>query len=126
MRLYRIGKAAGITAATALLAIGTISQAAASQTARNIGNGYHNNKHAVWCVQHLLNDVAKRYGHGRPVAEDGLWGPKTKRWVKWYQGFDGLHRDGIVGKETGGWLLLDGDSTYGDRNYCYKYVPSHF
>ncbi|GGY98112.1 hypothetical protein GCM10010300_47780 [Streptomyces olivaceoviridis] len=79
MRMYRIGKAAAVSAATALLTIGTIGQAAASRSAPDIGDGHHNNKHAVWCVQHLLNDVAKRYGHGRPLTEDGLWEPKTKR-----------------------------------------------
>ncbi|MFF7603154.1 peptidoglycan-binding domain-containing protein [Streptomyces mirabilis] len=126
MRMHRIGRAAGITAATALVAIGTISQATASPSARNIGDGYHNNKHAVWCVQHLVNDVAQRNSHGRPLAEDGLWGPRTKSWVKWYQGVEGLPRDGVVGKGTGGWLLLHGDTYYGHRNYCYKYVPSVF
>ncbi|MFH9354840.1 peptidoglycan-binding protein [Kitasatospora sp. NPDC017646] len=128
MRLTVIAKAAGITAATALLTVGTLAQAQASPSAGYIGDGYANNSHGVWCVQHLVNDVASAKGKGRPLAEDGLWGPNTKSWVTWYQGASGhgLSKDGIVGKGTGGWLLLDGDSYYGGYNYCYNYVPSYF
>ncbi|GGY98118.1 hypothetical protein GCM10010300_47790 [Streptomyces olivaceoviridis] len=53
-------------------------------------------------------------------------GAEDQALITWYQGFDGLHRDGIVGKETGGWLLIDGDPYYGGHNYCYRYVPSRF
>ncbi|MFG2112927.1 peptidoglycan-binding protein [Streptomyces sp. NPDC048718] len=121
-------KAAGLTAAVALLTVGTMTQAQASPSAGYIGDGYANNTHGVWCVQHLLNDVAEDLGHGRPLTEDGQWGPNTKSWVKWYQGTApfNLTADGIVGKSTGGWLLIEGDQYYGGTNYCYNYVPSNF
>jgi hypothetical protein len=45
--------------------------------------------------------------------------------VQWYQGVAGRPKDGIVGKDTGGSLLVDGDQYYGGRNYCYTYAPSH-
>ncbi|MEV7239557.1 hypothetical protein AB0N06_38630 [Streptomyces sp. NPDC051020] len=126
--LRKAAKAAGITAAVALLTVGTIGQAQASTSAGYMGDGYANNTHGVWCVQHLLNDVAQDAGQGRPLAEDGLWGPNTKSWVKWYQSTSpyNLTSDGVVGKGTGGFLLLEGDQYYGGRNYCYDYVPSYF
>ncbi|MFH8336341.1 hypothetical protein [Streptomyces sp. AM6-12] len=128
MRLTTVTRAVGVAAATALLAVGAVAQAQASPSAGYIGDGYANNTHGVWCVQHLVNDVASSKGKGRPLDEDGKWGPNTKSWVKWYQGASGhsLDKDGIVGKGTGGWLLLDGDSYYGGHNYCYTYVPSYF
>ncbi|MGW3496369.1 peptidoglycan-binding domain-containing protein [Streptomyces sp. NPDC001020] len=128
LRRAALAKAAGITAAVALLTVGTIAQAQASPNAGYIGDGYANNTHGVWCVQHLLNDVAQDSGRGRPLAEDGLWGPNTKSWVKWYQSTSpvGLTPDGIVGKGTGGYLLLEGDEYYGGGNYCYNYLPSWF
>ncbi|MFE9358140.1 hypothetical protein ACFYPB_29090 [Streptomyces olivaceoviridis] len=35
-----------------------------------------------------------------------------------------MRRDGVLDKETGGRLLIDGDPCYGDHNYCYEHVPS--
>jgi len=125
-----LAKMAGVTAGLALLTVGTVTQAQASTTAGYIGDGYANNTHGVWCVQHLLNDVAADSGYGRPLAEDGLWGPNTRAWVQWYQrtspSLYNLSVDGIVGQGTGGYLLLEGDQYYGGRNYCYAYVPSRF
>ncbi|MEU9202046.1 peptidoglycan-binding domain-containing protein [Streptomyces sp. NPDC048332] len=121
---------AGVTAGLALLTAGTVTQAQASPTAGYIGDGYANNTHGVWCVQHLLNDIASDYGYDRPLAEDGQWGPDTRSWVMWYQrtapSLFNLTVDGIVGKGTGGYLLLEGDDYYGGTNYCYTYVPSKF
>ncbi|RKT09779.1 hypothetical protein BX285_6884 [Streptomyces sp. 1114.5] len=127
MRLDRIGKRAAVLMVTGLLGAGVCAgPAQASPSAGYIGDGYGNNSHGVWCVQHLVNDVAAGHGKGRPLAEDGVWGPNTKSWVRWYQGIDGRTQDGIVGRDTGGDLLLDGDQYYGGWNYCYTYVPSHF
>ncbi|NUP44354.1 MAG: peptidoglycan-binding protein [Streptomyces sp.] len=130
LRTAVLAKAAGMAAAVALLTVGTVSQAQASPTAGYIGDGYANNTHGVWCVQHLLNDIAYDHNLGRPLAEDGLWGPATKSWVMWYQStapsLFNLTVDGIVGKGTGGYILLEGDQYYGGTNYCYSYVPSRF
>ncbi|MEV5600822.1 hypothetical protein AB0L33_05170 [Streptomyces sp. NPDC052299] len=125
-----LAKMAGVTAGLALLTVGTVTQAQASPSAGYIGDGYANNTHGVWCVQHLLNDIAVDFGYNRPLAEDGIWGPNTRAWVEWYQRsvlfLDHVTVDGIVGKETGGNLLLGGDQYYGGTNYCYSYVPSKF
>ncbi|MGC0421728.1 hypothetical protein [Embleya sp. AB8] len=129
MRFARVTKAAVVTTTAVLLGFGGLAtQAQASPGAGYIGPGRNNNTHGVWCVQHLVNDVAQSHGKGRPLAEDGKFGNNTLSWVKWYQGASGhgLVKDGDVGKGTGGWLLLDGDSYYGGRNYCYTYVPSYF
>ncbi|SEC15123.1 hypothetical protein SAMN05216489_00016 [Streptomyces sp. 3213] len=128
MRMKTMSRAAGVTVATALLAIGAVAQAQASPSAGTIGYGYITSGHGVWCVQHLVNDVAQAKGNGRPLDEDGSFGPNTNTWVKWYQSHSGhgLTKDGLVGKGTGGWLLLDGDSYYGGTNYCYTYLPSYF
>lgn len=106
--------------------MGAVSQAQASPTAPYIGDGYPNNPHGVWCVQHLINDVYSYYRQRsiRPITEDGVRGPNTKSWVEWFQNYVGLYPDGIVGRSTGQQLLEDGDSYYGGHNYCYTYVPN--
>lgn len=126
MRLTRVRKAAGLTAVGVLLAVGGgATSAQASPSAAYIGDGYTNNSHGVWCVQHLINDTKVFYNGGsRPMSEDGVWGPQTKSWVIWFQKLESLTPDGIVGKETGGYILRDGDSYYGGHNYCWTYVPS--
>ncbi|MFD7813905.1 peptidoglycan-binding domain-containing protein [Streptomyces sp. NPDC059785] len=75
-------------------------------------------------MQHLVNDVRQYDGYSRPLVEDGVWGPKTRSWVGWFQSRYGLDKDCIVGKATGGSLLIHGDDYYGGYNYCYKYLPS--
>jgi hypothetical protein len=129
MQISRVAKSASLVAGATILGLCGIATAAqASPSAGYIGYGYSNNAHGVWCVQHLVNDVEQAQGHGRPLTEDGLWGPNTYNGVRWYQAHNthGTTVDGIVGKDTGGWLLLDGDSYYGGYNYCYTYVPSYF
>lgn len=127
MRISNARTKLGVVAVMGLLGVGaSIVPAQASTSAHYIGYGYANNKHAVWCVQHLTNDVAQVYGHHRPLAEDGIWGKHTYNWVRWFQGVQGLKKDGIVGKSTGGYLLYDGDQYYGGKNYCYKYLPSYY
>jgi hypothetical protein len=41
--------------------------------------------HAVWCVQHLINDWAVKWHvdgyYSRPMVEDGVFGPWTDYWV---------------------------------------------
>ena len=62
---------AGAMAGTALL--GLAGSASASDTAGYIGDGYANNSRAVWCVQHLINDVA-RNNNRATIDEDSIWG----------------------------------------------------
>ncbi|MFE4977970.1 peptidoglycan-binding protein [Kitasatospora sp. NPDC056651] len=127
MGLSRIGKRAAVLVVAGLLGVGaSVGSAQASPGAGYIGDGYGNNAHGVWCVQHLINDVVAAHGKGRPLNEDSAWGPNTKSWVEWYQDGAGLSKDGVVGRDTGAALLRDGDSYYGGYNYCYTYVPSTF
>ncbi|MFJ8364579.1 peptidoglycan-binding protein [Streptomyces sp. NPDC093984] len=121
MRLASMTRAAGIAAATALFVVGAVPQAQASPSAGYIGDGYANNSHGVWCVQHLLNTA----GRGADIPEDAVWGPLTKQNVKAFQSAYGLTVDGIVGKATGQKLLDKGDPYYGGHNYCYWYLPSY-
>jgi hypothetical protein len=72
MGMNRIGKRAAVLAVTGLLGLGVCAGSAqASPSAGYIGDGYGNNSHGVWCVQHLVNDVAAGHGKGRPLVEDG-------------------------------------------------------
>ncbi|MFI9157571.1 peptidoglycan-binding domain-containing protein [Kitasatospora aureofaciens] len=113
---------AGAVAGTALL--GLAGSASASDTAGYIGDGYANNSQAVWCVQHLINDVA-RNNNRATIDEDSIWGPQTKDQVLWFQGFVHVQPDGIVGPFTGDNILYRGDQKYGGKSgSCFAYVPS--
>ncbi|MER6084233.1 peptidoglycan-binding domain-containing protein [Streptomyces sp. NPDC001833] len=124
-RLTALTRMLGVAAAMVVLVVGAVPQAQASPSAAYIGDGYPNNPHGVWCVQHLINDVYEDiYPRMRPIPEDGLWGPNTKWGVKWFQDQVYLYPDGIVGRATGQKILEEGDSYYGGHNYCYSYVPN--
>jgi hypothetical protein len=89
----------------------------------NISQGSAN-RAGVLCVQRGVNDWAQRTGHGRPLAEDKLFGKDTRKWVRTFQSASHLQVDGIVGKNTGNSLL---DNLTGDGNFraaCYTYIPS--
>lgn len=133
MRTFRF-LAVGL-AATALAGGALFTAPNASATGLpNIGEGYDNNPHAVWCVQHLINDwVVKNHvdGHtSRPMAEDAVFGNETAYWVKQAQYlWMGLPTDGIVGPQTGQHLIHDtnltGDNYYGGSgHYCDSYIPT--
>ncbi|MFF4189023.1 peptidoglycan-binding domain-containing protein [Streptomyces sp. NPDC001691] len=119
---FRRAVLAGALAGTALL--GLAGSASASDTAGYIGDGYANNSRAVWCVQHLINDVA-RNNNRATIDEDSIWGPRTKDQVLWFQAFVHVQPDGIVGPFTGDNILYRGDQTYGGKSgSCFAYVPS--
>jgi hypothetical protein len=88
--------------------LGLSGTASASDTADSIGDNPPNNTHGVWCVQHLINDVA-RQDNRATVDEDGVWGPQTKEQVLWFQNFVHVPADGIVGPFTGDNVLYHGD-----------------
>ena len=116
---------AGLAFGTAaLLAVGLSSTASAAQGANYIGYGHTTQGSAVWCVQHQVNSIAASRGHGQ-IAEDGKWGPATDAQVRWFQGQMGLGADGVVGPQTGDYLLGYGDQYYGGRSgYCTGFIPS--
>ncbi|MBT2470251.1 hypothetical protein J7E97_20825 [Streptomyces sp. ISL-66] len=125
-----------VLAASAALLTGvmTAGSASASTTAPYIGNGYTNNTHAVWCVQHMINYAIDRgrYWGVAKVAEDGVWGPKTRQAVVGVQNGTGgsLNPDGIVGPKTGDMLMFEGDPYYSGRSagdgYCHTYLPTSY
>ncbi|MEU1376769.1 peptidoglycan-binding domain-containing protein [Streptomyces triculaminicus] len=115
---------AGVVLGTVAMAAGaTMGSASAAEGVGYIGTDTTSGS-GVWCVQHLANDVARKAGHAT-VDEDGKWGPKTKAQVVWFQDRLGLKKDGIVGPETGDYLLYFGDQYYGGTGgYCNAKMPS--
>jgi peptidoglycan hydrolase-like protein with peptidoglycan-binding domain len=132
----RIAKAATATAVAVAALVTLAGPATASSSAPNIGDGYADNTHAVWCVQHNLNhflNITTQTDHPAPVAEDGIWGPQTKAAVQWLQsrtilGGRSLLADGIVGQLTGDAIISDGDPYYvGSYDaYCWQYIPTTY
>ena len=121
-----LGRTAVAAAAAGLALTASMGTAHASTGAPYVGYGYANNGHAVWCVQHLANDLALIFDHPA-ISEDGVWGQQTYNQVRWVQAefsFLGLKQDGIVGQQTGRVLLEYGDQYYGGNGYCMAYVPS--
>ncbi|MBD0692398.1 peptidoglycan-binding domain-containing protein [Streptomyces sp. CBMA123] len=115
--------AAALTLAGAAL-LGLSGTANASQSASYIGDGYANNSTAVWCVQHLINEVA-RQNNRAAIDEDSTWGPQTKDQVVWFQTLEHVQPDGIVGPFTGDNILYHGDRQYGGKSgACFPFVPS--
>jgi peptidoglycan hydrolase-like protein with peptidoglycan-binding domain len=124
-----------VTAGAAILAASAAVVAPEAQASAGwIGPGYTNNTHGVWCVQHLVNDVIQKwdvdhqYGDwthgGRPMTEDGIFGPQTEHYIKVFQDINGYGTDGIVGPGTGAKMLEEGDQYYGGLGYCYWYIPT--
>ncbi|MET8782824.1 MULTISPECIES: hypothetical protein [unclassified Streptomyces] len=137
MRTLRFPRFLAVGLATAAMAGGALFTApnASASDLPNIAEGYHNNPHAVWCVQHLINDWAvKSHVNGtttRPLAEDAVFGNNTANWVKKAQLlWMGVYPvDGIVGPQTGQHLIHDtdvtGDNYYGGSgHYCDGYIPT--
>ncbi|MFF2993174.1 peptidoglycan-binding protein [Streptomyces sp. NPDC057950] len=136
MRTSRLPRSLAVGLAAAAVAGGALFAAPAASASQlpNIAEGYDNNPHAVWCVQHLINDwVIHEHVSGnitRPMDEDGVFGNETASWVKkaqvWWMGLPG---DGIVGPHTGQHLIHDtsltGDNYYGGSgHYCDGFIPT--
>ncbi|WP_030245102.1 peptidoglycan-binding protein [Streptomyces sp. NRRL S-350] len=124
MTTKTLGRAMVAMAVCGAALLGPAGSAGASDTAGYIGDNQPDNPHGVWCVQHLINDVA-RQNNRATVDEDSTWGPRTKDQVLWFQNFVHVQPDGIVGPFTGDNILYRGDKTYGGTTgYCFAYVPS--
>ncbi|MFF0429892.1 peptidoglycan-binding domain-containing protein [Streptomyces sp. NPDC004520] len=122
----KIVSKAGLALGAAALVVGaTGGPAGAVEGAGYVGDGYSNSGAGVWCAQHLANDIARKAGDRALISEDSQWGPQTKAQIVWLQSRLGLKADGIVGPETGNWLLYLGDQYYGGKSgYCYWNLPS--
>jgi hypothetical protein len=121
----------GIAGAAAALALTASAGAAdASTSASYIGYGYTEAGTPVWCVQHLLNHNGV-YTAG--IAEDGYWGPRTFIAVRAFQERlvdtgTAPHEqiDGIVGPDTGFWLLHFANQGDISNDPCYPYLPTSY
>ncbi|MFE2918343.1 peptidoglycan-binding protein [Kitasatospora indigofera] len=132
-------KGAWATALAAATLAGATTSASAN-SAPYIGDGYPNNTHAVWCVQNSVNYAISHYAFGQypAIAEDGVWGPRTKAAVQEFQYLFSANttgvmvQDGIVGRMTGEHLLQYGDPYYTggpvqpSDAYCTRYLPNGF
>ncbi|MEV5970434.1 peptidoglycan-binding domain-containing protein [Streptomyces sp. NPDC051921] len=115
-----------VVATTAIAAAAAVGTASAQVGAPYVGDGYSNNKNAVWCVQHLVNDYRRAAGKAA-VAEDSVWGPQTRSAVIDFQAnTDNTGpADGIVGPLTGrGLLNYDATDIYAGHGYCFGYLPT--
>ncbi|MFI6447960.1 peptidoglycan-binding protein [Kitasatospora sp. NPDC050543] len=119
----KIAAKTAVVLGAATLAIGGLSStASAAEGASYVSRG--SSGAGAWCVQHLVNDVARKAGRAT-IGEDSQFGPATQDQVKWFQDRLGLKPDGIVGPNTGNYLLYFGDQYYGGLSgYCFTYVPS--
>ncbi|MFF9851040.1 peptidoglycan-binding domain-containing protein [Streptomyces litmocidini] len=136
----KIMRSTVVAAGAAVLLVGALTGSAQARTgAPYIGDGYANGKDAVWCVQHSLNfnfaDEARSFPyrtHHAQITEDGYWGPQTKEALVWFQQQrHNLVADGIVGRETGDYLLFNGDPWYNGTypntsGWCYNFLPSNW
>ncbi|MFF8413049.1 peptidoglycan-binding domain-containing protein [Streptomyces omiyaensis] len=122
-----VRRAAVLAATLGLAAAASSTTAGASTTASYIGDGYPNNTHGVWCVQEIANNWYEGWGPGSPrIAEDGIWGPRTKQALQQFQEAFGVKPDGVVGPQTGYRLLTSdpADPYQGRNGYCYGYLPT--
>ncbi|MEV7596361.1 hypothetical protein AB0O91_03120 [Kitasatospora sp. NPDC089797] len=136
MTAKTLGRAAAALAAAGAALLGLAGTASASQSAPTLGDGYANNTHAVWCVQHNLNyflNTTHLSDHPAQLAEDGAWGPQTKAAVQWLQAHTflsgrSLLPDGYVGQLTGNAIISDGDPYYVGSSdaYCWQYIPTTY
>ncbi|GAA3389823.1 peptidoglycan-binding domain-containing protein [Streptomyces roseoviridis] len=119
--LKKTVRTAGVTLMAAGLAVGALAGSAEARPGLpNINRGDDPGT-PTWCVQRAVNNWAERTGQGRPLGEDGIFGPGTEAWVKKFQRASGQTDDGVVGPRTGKSIL---DNAGYHRNYCYNYVPS--
>ncbi|MEY9964440.1 peptidoglycan hydrolase-like protein with peptidoglycan-binding domain [Streptacidiphilus sp. MAP12-16] len=133
-----IAKSAAAAAIAATTLVSMTGAANASTNASDIGDGYPNNTHGVWCLQESLNwfQAHSNDKHQYPyaisnLAQDGIWGPQTKQAVTTFQkdlnsgpgGGLALSEDGIVGPQTGNAVVAYGDTGY-TFGYCFQYLPT--
>ncbi|MDH6708826.1 hypothetical protein P3T27_005572 [Kitasatospora sp. MAA19] len=126
MMRTKLGLKTALALATAGATLALAAPAQASTTADYIGDGYPNSYQSVLCVQQLLNTWASNGGiQGVSVKEDGLWGPRTKGLVTYFQQVQSQSNpsivpDGIVGKNTGNSMV------YSHTQPCYQFIPTYF
>ncbi|MFD5815742.1 peptidoglycan-binding domain-containing protein [Streptomyces sp. NPDC127038] len=115
----------GAAAAVAVMSL-SAGPASAVVGASYVGDGHSKNAHAVWCVQHLVNDYRRRAGSAA-IAEDSVWGRQTRDAVYDFQANtdNSGPADGVVGPLTGrGLLNYDATDIYAGHGYCFDYLPT--
>lgn len=93
VRLY-----VGVTNLAELESQGQTFYAINWQAPNNLQSGSRGQK--VSQLQYMLNVMAEYVPSIPPVAEDGIFGPRTQEAVRAFQRFAGLPEDGIVGPQT--------------------------
>ena len=93
VRLY-----VGVTNLAELESQGQTFYAINWQAPNNLQSGSRGQK--VSQLQYMLNVMAEYVPSIPPVAEDGIFGPRTREAVIAFQRFAGLQEDGIVGPQT--------------------------
>ena len=93
VRLY-----VGVTNLAELESQGQTFYAINWQAPNNLQSGSRGQK--VSQLQYMLNVMAEYIPFIPPVAEDGIFGPRTREAVIAFQRFAGLQEDGIVGPQT--------------------------
>jgi hypothetical protein len=85
--------------------------------------GYGNAGTGVKCVQYELKATV-----APNLAVDGIFGAATRTAVRAYQTRLHLSPDGVVGPDTGDYILLGDDVHYGKSRLatCYPVVPGHY
>lgn len=111
------------TAATLAVAGGGIAAATQASADPGVANiGWMSSNHAgVKCVQQGLNSYFAAVGEHTRLAVDGLYGHSTEAAVWTYQREQHLHRDGIVGRQTGSYVVV-WDHRY---KYCKRNLPTN-
>ncbi len=114
-------RGAFLLAATALATVGVAGTAQAVPNSGSlwVGYGKANAYSSVQCVQQISNSL--HYQTGYPtIAVDGAFGPDTYGAVIALQRWAGLPQDGVVGPQTGDYILTATKDEYG----CYWNLPS--
>ncbi|MER7667036.1 peptidoglycan-binding domain-containing protein [Kitasatospora sp. NPDC096128] len=127
MAIHALVKRAAVVAASAAVALITVSGTASANTnAGYVGPGQANNWTAVQCVQHDINHFSQAGGGWYPtLKEDGYWGSNTDNAIHWFQNkliSYTKSSDGIVGPLTGDMLLAYGDEGWDGK--CRAALPT--
>jgi murein L,D-transpeptidase YcbB/YkuD len=88
-----------------------------------VGWGETNDHDAVWCVQEAIDYSRANAGLNTPkLALDGIFGQHTNDGIVAFQKWMGIPADGVVGPQTG-FYIVGADRSAGHPG-CYDSVPT--
>ncbi|MER7708775.1 peptidoglycan-binding domain-containing protein [Kitasatospora sp. NPDC097605] len=114
-------RGAVLLAAAGLATVGVAggAQAVPNSGSLWVGYGKANAYNSVRCVQLISNSLHYQTGY-HEVAVDGAFGPDTYGAVVALQRWAGLSQDGVVGPQTGDYIITATKDEYG----CYWNLPT--